>query len=158
MNLFRKWYCNENTLPHNWNLWTSYVIILVQCNFVFQIFQSIVIPVRYHNKSPNLYATWLIYVPPIRSNDKNRLEFPFKVSDEHLSKWCCIEPFSLRVKVFVKMEIIHTMISLLWKHYLKKCNLWLLILLNVIIHLRSKHFRSNLQNVHQCKVFGKNAY
>ena len=25
MNLFSKWYCNGNTLPHNWNLWTSYV-------------------------------------------------------------------------------------------------------------------------------------
>ena len=24
MNLFSKWYCNGNTLPHNWNLWTSY--------------------------------------------------------------------------------------------------------------------------------------
>ena len=30
----------------------SYVIILVQCN-LFMIFQSIVIPVRYQNKSPN---------------------------------------------------------------------------------------------------------
>ena len=49
MNLFSKWYCNGNTFPHNWNLWTSYVIILVQCNF-FMIFQSIVIPVLYYNK------------------------------------------------------------------------------------------------------------
>ena len=49
MILFSKWYCNGNTLSHNWNLLSSYVIILVQCNFVM-IFQSIVIPVRYHNK------------------------------------------------------------------------------------------------------------
>ena len=51
VNLFIKWYCNGNTLPHNWNLWTSYVIILVQCNF-FTIFQSTVIPVCYHIKFP----------------------------------------------------------------------------------------------------------
>ena len=53
LNLFSKWYCNGNTLPHkgNWNLWTSYVIILVQCNFVM-MFKSIVIPVHYHNKFP----------------------------------------------------------------------------------------------------------
>ena len=52
MNLFNsKWYCNGNTLPHNWNLWFSYVIILVQCNF-FMSFQSIVIHVHYHNKFP----------------------------------------------------------------------------------------------------------
>ena len=49
MNLFSKWYCNGNTMPHNWNLWFSYVIILVQRHF-FMIFQSIVIPVLYHNK------------------------------------------------------------------------------------------------------------
>ena len=48
MNLFNKWYCNGNTLPHTWNLLTSYVIMLVQCN-LFMIFQSIVIPVSYHN-------------------------------------------------------------------------------------------------------------
>ena len=51
MNLFSKWYCNGNTLPHNWNLWGCYVIILVQCN-LFMIFPSIVIPVRYQNKFP----------------------------------------------------------------------------------------------------------
>ena len=71
--------CNENTLPHNWNLWFSYVIILVQCNFVM-IFQSIVILVCYHNNSPNVNvcATWLIYVPNHTAKCKNRLEFPFK--------------------------------------------------------------------------------
>ena len=55
LNLFSKWYCNGNTLPHNWNLWSPYVIILVQCNFVM-IFKSIIIPVRYHNKFPKLDA------------------------------------------------------------------------------------------------------
>ena len=62
MNLFSKWYCNGNTLPHNWNLWTSYVIILLQCNcscvsrVLFFLFITTI-------NSPSLYAMWLIYVP-----------------------------------------------------------------------------------------------
>ena len=46
-----KWYCNGDTLPHNWNLCTSYVIIVVQCECLMN-FQSIVIPVPLHNKFP----------------------------------------------------------------------------------------------------------
>ena len=58
VNLFIKWYCNGNTLPHNWNLWTSLVIILVQCNF-FTIFQSTVIPVHYHIKFPKFVCNMI---------------------------------------------------------------------------------------------------
>ena len=78
MNLFSKWYCNGNTLPHYWNLWTSYVIILVQCNF-FMIFQSIVLPVLCHNKFLKIcmQRDWFMY--HLRPNYKNRLEFPFKL-------------------------------------------------------------------------------
>ena len=61
MNLFSKWYCNANTLSHIWSLWTSYVIILIQCN-VLMNFQNFVIPVPYHDKfQKNLYTTWLVY-------------------------------------------------------------------------------------------------
>ena len=48
INLFSKWNCIGNTLPHNLNLWTSYVI-LVQCN-VFMIFWKYCYYVPYHNK------------------------------------------------------------------------------------------------------------
>ena len=84
MNLFySKWYCNGNTLPHNWNLWSSYVIILVQCNF-FMIFQSIVIPVLYHKKFPKFVCNVIDlhvckYMYHLRSNYKNRLEFIFNL-------------------------------------------------------------------------------
>ena len=78
MNLFSKWYCNGNTLSHNWNLWTSNVIILVQC-IICSWFSKVLLFLFFTTiNSPNLYATWLIYVPNIRSNYKNRLEFPFK--------------------------------------------------------------------------------
>ena len=87
MNLFSKWYCNGNTLPHNWNC-EPHVFILVQCNFCM-IFQIIVIPVCYHNKFPKFVCN----VTGLRSNYKHRLEFPFN-KDNHsksVSKykfWC----------------------------------------------------------------------
>ena len=69
----------EIHLPHNWNLWTSYVIIiLVQCNLL-TIFQSIVIPVRYHNKFPKFVCNVIDLCTHLMSNYKNRLEFPFKL-------------------------------------------------------------------------------
>ena len=69
MNLFSKWYCKGSTLPHNWNLWTSYVIILVQCNFSWfsKYCYSCSLPTI---NPPNLYATW-------PEHCENRLEFPY---------------------------------------------------------------------------------
>ena len=42
MNLFSKCsYCNGNILPHNWNLWFFYVIIIVQCKVFLFLFHII---------------------------------------------------------------------------------------------------------------------
>ena len=49
VNFFSNWYCNGNVSPHNWSLWFSYFIILVQCIFKW-IFESMVIPAPSHNK------------------------------------------------------------------------------------------------------------
>ena len=66
MNLFTKWYCNGNTLPHNWNFWgcceAEGCHLVVQCN-LFMIFQSTVIRVCYQNKFPRLLMQhdWFMY-------------------------------------------------------------------------------------------------
>ena len=77
MNLFSKWYCNGNTLPHNWNLRTSYTSSFLS-SVIFSWFSKVLLFLFITTINvPNLYATWLIYVPP---NYKNRLElFPFKI-------------------------------------------------------------------------------
>ena len=77
MNLFSKWNCNGNTLPHNWNLWTSYVIILVQCN-LFMIFQSICYSCSLPQYIPHICTQRDWFMFHLRSNYKYRLEFPFK--------------------------------------------------------------------------------
>ena len=85
MNLFSKSYCNGNTLPHNWNLRCSYVIILVQCNS-FINFQNIAIPVK---NSLNLYTTWLIYIctTSVEIIILSHLEFPFKKVRRKKNRW-----------------------------------------------------------------------
>ena len=47
-------------------------------------FQSIVIPLHYHNKFSKFVCnvTDLCTTQPIRSNNKNRLEFPFKICEQ----------------------------------------------------------------------------
>ena len=83
-------------MPHNWNLWGSYVIILVQCN-LFIIFQSIVIPVRYHNKVWNFEITivnfhWNNRVLCIFCRGKNRNPaFIYSNIEERLTSFNVIE-------------------------------------------------------------------
>ena len=64
MNLFSKWYCNGNTLPHNWNLWGSYMsssLFNVICSWFSKVLLFLFVT---KINSPNLNAKWLIYVPP----------------------------------------------------------------------------------------------
>ena len=67
MNLFTKWYCNENTLPHNWNFlgcWEAEAAILlfsVICSWFSKVLLFVFVT---KINSQTFNATWLIYVPP----------------------------------------------------------------------------------------------
>ena len=67
MNLFTKWYCNGNTLPHNWNFWgcceaeAAILLFSVICSWFSKVLLFVFVT---KINSQTFNATWLIYVPP----------------------------------------------------------------------------------------------
>ena len=80
MNLFTKWYCNGNTLPHNWNFWgcceaeAAILLFSVSCSWFSKVLLFVF--VTKINSQLLMQHDWFMY--HLRSTYKNRPDFPFK--------------------------------------------------------------------------------
>ena len=87
MNLLTKWYCNGNTLPHNWNFWgcceaeAAISLFSVICSWFSKVLLFVF--VTKINSQLLMQHDWFMY--HLRSTYKNRLDFPFNHSKNGLS-------------------------------------------------------------------------
>ena len=128
MNLFSKWYYNGNTLPHSWNLWTSYVI-LVQCNFSW-FFKALFLFITTKNSPNFMQRDWFMY--HVRSNKKNmaKIVWSFPVN------WIWID------KIFILLGIV---LHHHWNHHFGF----------VSKSIRAMFSKTLKKKKNSCKVYGR---